>query len=73
MGANSLIIKDGENGFLAGSDQQWIDRIEKLINDPALRRRIGEEGRRTVEEKYSLRVSAPRIYEIIQKTHEEYK
>jgi len=70
VGANRMIIKDGENGFLVDSDQQWIDRIEKLINDPQLRRRIGEAGRQTVEQKYSLRISAPRIYEIIQKTHE---
>ena len=70
VGANRMIIKDGENGFLADSDQQWIDKIEKLINDPQLRRRIGGAGRQTVEQKYSLMVSAPRIYEIIQKTHE---
>lgn len=71
VGANNLLIQDGVNGFLVDTDQQWVEKIEKLINIPDLRRRIGEAGRRTAEEKYSLKTSAPRIYEIIQKTHKE--
>jgi glycosyltransferase involved in cell wall biosynthesis len=59
-GAISDIIRDGENGLIADSPGQWRESIERL-RDPALRRRLGEAGRATVEKDYSLRVWAPRM------------
>jgi glycosyltransferase involved in cell wall biosynthesis len=35
------------------------------VRDPALRRRIGAAGRRTVEERYSVRVNAPTYLRIL--------
>jgi len=70
VGANKSIIVNGVNGFCVDTDDQWVDVIGKLIEDPNLRKSVGMAGRKAVEEKYSLRVSAPRIYEIIQKTYE---
>lgn len=45
------IIKDGINGFLcvAGNNQEMIDRINQLISDPELRKRMAEMSRKTVE------------------------
>lgn len=44
------IIKDGENGFLVevGNVEQIVDRIELLLEDDALRRRIVERAKETV-------------------------
>ena len=59
IGVNLDIVRDGENGFLANGPEEWGDRLRRLIRDPALRQRIGVEARRTVEEHYSVRATAP--------------
>ncbi len=64
-GAICDIIRDGENGLFADSPQQWRDTIERL-RDPELRRRLGNAGRATVDDAYSLRVWAPRMREILE-------
>jgi hypothetical protein len=36
------IITDGENGFIASNDEEWISKIELLVTEAALRREIGQ-------------------------------
>lgn len=64
VGVNSSIIQDGENGFLAGSAEEWIEKLKLLLNSADLRRDLGMAGRRTVEERYSARSQAPRVFEV---------
>lgn len=54
VGVNSDIIKDGENGFLAEGEQEWMDRLSALVEDASLRNRLGKNGRKTVVDKYSV-------------------
>jgi glycosyltransferase involved in cell wall biosynthesis len=61
VGVNREIIDDGRNGFLAASEDEWVERIERLLRDAALRRRFADAGRRTIEERYSVQVNAPRL------------
>lgn len=65
VGANRRIIKDGINGFLAENKEEWVEKLSRLIDDPALRQRLGAAGRKTVEEKFSVKVNAPKYLEII--------
>jgi glycosyltransferase involved in cell wall biosynthesis len=65
VGANRDIVQDGVNGFLAASEDEWVEKLGRLVADPELRRRLGEAGRRTVEERYSLRVHAPSIAAVV--------
>ena len=67
VGMTKELIKEGENGFLAGSEAEWVDKIARLIESPDLRRQIGLAGKRTVEEKYSVGVNASKFIEIINK------
>jgi len=53
VGVNSDIIQDGENGFLAGDDKAWFEKISCLIESESLRKSMGAAGRKTVIEKYS--------------------
>ncbi len=54
VGVNGEIVKDGENGLLARTPQQWASSLELLVRDRVMRRRLGESARKTVMEGYSL-------------------
>jgi len=51
------LIQDGVNGMLANSTQEWVDKLEQLITDHKLRRRIASAGLETVRRDYSLEKS----------------
>lgn len=55
VGVNTEIIREGVDGFLPRTTDEWVDRLARLIDDADLRRRMGEEARRTVEQRYSTR------------------
>ena len=64
VGVNMTIVRDGVNGFYAQAEEEWIDRIALLLEDEPLRRGLGQEAQRTVEESYSARAHAPRVARI---------
>jgi glycosyltransferase involved in cell wall biosynthesis len=64
IGVNREIIQDNENGFHAANENEWIEKLTRLLRSRELRKRLGRAGRKTVEEKYSAVVQAPRVYEI---------
>lgn len=65
VGMNTEVISHGVNGFLVSTDDEWVDKLSLLIEDPLLRRRLGEAGRRIAEEKYSLRANLPKFLEVL--------
>jgi len=66
VGVNSEIISDGENGFLADSEDEWIEKLARLLRSAELRERLGLAGRATVEARYSAKVQAARVYRILE-------
>jgi len=54
VGVNTEIIADGESGYLADSETDWVTRIGELVESPELRRRLGEAARETVVRRYSV-------------------
>ncbi len=58
VGTTPLLIRDGENGLLVKSPQEWLDALERLVRDPDLRRRLGEAARRDAVANYSVRAVA---------------
>jgi len=66
VGVNTSLIQEGVNGYLAGPKDEWIAKLKTLLHSPELRRKVGLEGRRTVEEGYSARSQAPRVLEIFE-------
>jgi glycosyltransferase involved in cell wall biosynthesis len=66
VGVNTDIIQDGENGFIADTEDEWIEKLAMLLRSPELRERIGMAGRLTVERRYSKLTQAPRVYEILE-------
>jgi len=55
VGVNREIVRDGLNGFLAADPADWLDRLDRLLASPNLRREMGRAGRLTVEERFDLR------------------
>lgn len=58
VGVNCEIVSDGVNGLLASGEDEWVEKLTMLVQDSDLRTRVGNEGRRTVEENYSIGVGA---------------
>jgi len=53
LGVNTEIIQEGENGFLAQTEAEWVDKISRLIDSFELRKKMGTLARQTVETGYS--------------------
>lgn len=54
-GMTPLIIRHEENGLLVRTDAEWVDALQRLVLDPALRERLGAKAREDAERKYSIR------------------
>lgn len=65
IGANTRIIENGVNGFLASNDEEWVKALERLIQDEDLRNRIGKEATRTVENHFSIHSTSPTYISIL--------
>jgi glycosyltransferase involved in cell wall biosynthesis len=67
VGINRDMVEDGVNGFWAKDEEEWKDRLLRLIYDEELRRKMGLKGREIVEKAYSIEVNAPRILEVLRR------
>jgi glycosyltransferase involved in cell wall biosynthesis len=54
VGVNSEIIQPGVNGYLPLTEDEWVDDISKLIESKECRIKMGNAGRQTVVDKYSV-------------------
>lgn len=61
VGVNTEIVTHGETGFLASTEAEWRDALMALVQDPSLRRRMGDAGRKRVVETYSIQAQGPRV------------
>ncbi|HPO16615.1 MAG TPA: glycosyltransferase [Candidatus Hydrogenedentes bacterium] len=68
VGMNAEVVQDGVDGFLAGTQEEWREKLEKLITDPALRRRMGEAAREAVKTRYSHDANYPAWKSAIEQT-----
>jgi glycosyltransferase involved in cell wall biosynthesis len=65
VGVNREIITDGVDSFLATTKEEWVEKLGRLIADAGLRSTMAAAGRRTIEQRYSLSVAAPRLAEVM--------
>jgi glycosyltransferase involved in cell wall biosynthesis len=61
MASNTEVIRHGENGFLAGTDDEWFEHIMTLVRDPELRKSMSREAVRDAAAKYSLQANTDKI------------
>lgn len=65
VGVNRELLRDGVDGYLAETDEEWLSRLTRLIDEPDLRLAIGRRARATIEERYSGEVWAARVLRIL--------
>jgi len=65
IGTNFRIIEEARTGFLVTTNNEWINTIERLINDPELRKSIGLAGRENVVKNYSINANAQTYINIL--------
>jgi len=63
VGVNRKIVADGQNGLLADDAAGWFRALSRLADDPALRARLGEAGRRSIEAGFCIEGGAEKVAE----------
>ena len=65
VGINRDVIAHGETGFLADSDDAWVETLVAIAKDSGARRRMGEAVRKEAIERHSNEVTSPRLSEVL--------
>lgn len=65
IGTATQQVADGIDGFLVSTNAQWVEVLERLCRDPALRRRIGSAARQKAVSTYSRRSTGKKYQEVI--------
>ena len=66
VGMNTEVLGQGEVGFGAANEPEWVSSLDKLLDDPELRSRMGQAGRSVVVQKYSVEALVPRLVKVLQ-------
>jgi glycosyltransferase involved in cell wall biosynthesis len=61
VGVNSEIIDHGANGFVCGSEEEWYNFLEELLTDEQKRSCFGINGRKKIEEEYSIKANTEKF------------
>lgn len=67
VGAVSEIIDNGENGYIAQSDKNYLEHLLNLVTDPELRSKVGLKARQTVEQKFDWHSIVDRYIQLYNK------
>ena len=67
VGTAPKIIQQMKNGWLVKTEEEWVQALETLVNQPELRRTLGNAARLTVLEKYSTNAIRSNYLEILEK------
>ncbi len=64
VGVNAQYVEDGLTGFHAASNEQWVEMVSELIENPRRRKQMAQAGRKHVE-KYNLEVTGLKFIELV--------
>ena len=65
VGANTAIVREGIDGFLVESEEEWLQALLKLCTDGDLRARMGRSALQRFRENYSVEKNAPIIHRVL--------
>lgn len=61
VGVNREIVRPGVTGFLAKTEDEWVEHLSRLVSDAELRTRLGANGRAVAAAEYSFETYYPRL------------
>jgi glycosyltransferase involved in cell wall biosynthesis len=70
VGHNRQVVQHGVVGFFARSEHDWVRHLERLIDDPELRARLGRAGRQVAETTFDYPRLARRFGEFLRAVHQ---
>jgi glycosyltransferase involved in cell wall biosynthesis len=65
VGVNSEIVEHGVNGYLARTESEWTEALSALLRNPELSRQMGAAGRKKVEAKFCVQVTALELARVL--------
>ena len=65
VGVNTEIVREGETGFLAQTEEEWYRALQRLADDADLRAALGGSGRARAVGCYSRAVCAPALLRVL--------
>lgn len=65
VGMNTEVIQNGENGFLANTKKEWIEKLSYLIENKIERKKLGNQGRKLAENNYSIQKTFQKVTSIL--------
>lgn len=54
VGVNTVIVEDNVDGFICEEEKEWEERLEMLLLDTSMRKKIGAAARTKIEQHYSV-------------------
>jgi len=72
-GAKTLEVIPGRNIFIADEPEEFANKVIELLNDEELRKNVGMNGRKLVEDEYSWDMLTPRLINIFYDVLGEHK
>jgi glycosyltransferase involved in cell wall biosynthesis len=73
VGVQAELVQPGRTGYWARTASEWVEAVQRLAADAHLRRRLGAEGRRQVEQHYSVGRAAQRWLEELQQRQHRWQ
>jgi len=67
VGVNKEIMLDGRSGYFAITTEDWKEKLARLIEDIDLRIQMGQQGRKRVEQLYSVEAVLPLLIEVLKR------
>jgi len=66
VGGIPMIVENGVNGYLysSGNLEEFVEKVNKLLNDKNLRKKIGKENRKKIIENFNWEKSAVKLKEL---------
>ena len=73
IGYNHKLVDHGRTGFLATTQDEWVECLTKLVESAELRNQVAVAARRDVEQRFALNVIGPQLESVIRETVEEFR
>ncbi len=64
FGEMPYVIADGVNGYLASNEDEWVEKLQKLLSSRELRAKLGRAGQENVHKNYSYEAMIPRLIDL---------